>query len=109
MNLRLKENWDQFIELYQKSGLTKADFCRSQKVTESQFYYYIKFHRGKNEHEAATSGSAIEKKSNFIPVAIQKEFKIKINDSIGLTFESLPEPAWMASLIKFMGNDHAAI
>ena len=39
----------------------------------------------------------------------KKEFKIKINDTIGLTFESLPEPIWMANLIKSIGDLHATV
>jgi hypothetical protein len=106
-NLRGKDSWKEFMELYKRSGLSRAEFCRSQKITEGKYYYYSKLHRVKDEH-AVTAGQTV-KKSNFIGLAANKEFKIKINDTTELSFETLPEPAWMASLIKFIGNSHATL
>ena len=107
MDLRSKQNWGKLIELYQKSGLTKAEFLRSQKITEGQYYYYAKFHR--NKIQESTNSLPVIHKTNFIPMVSQKEFKIKINNSILLTFDSLPEPIWMANLIKSVGDFHAAV
>ena len=108
MDLRVKQNWRNFLELFLKSGMTKADYCRSQKMHPSKFYYYAKLHR-----EAATKPlngtQAISKQSNFVPMAIKKDFKIKINDSITLSFEAAPDASWMASFIKSFGISHATI
>lgn len=109
MDLRSKQNWEKLIELYQKSGLTRPDFLRSQKISDSQYYYYAKFHRNKIQAQESAMAMPVVHKSNFIPIVSQKEFKIKINDSIGLTFDSLPEPTWMANLIKSIGDFHAAV
>lgn len=109
MNLRSKQTWDNFIERYQKSGLTRADFLRSQKITESQYYYYAKFHRNKVQPQESTNTLPVVQKSNFIPMVSQKEFRITINNSIGLTFDSIPEAIWLANLIKSIGNFNATV
>lgn len=109
MDLRLKQNWDNFIERYEKSGLTRADFLRSQKITEGQYYYYAKFHRNKIQAQESATTLPVVQKSNFIPMVSQKEFKITINNSIGLTFDSIPEAVWIANLIKSIGNFNATV
>lgn len=109
MDLRSKQQWDKFVELYQKSGLSKADYLRSQKITDGQYYYYAKFHRNKIQAADSVTSMPVVQKQNFIPMISKKEFKIKINDSIGLTFDSLPEPVWMANLIKSIGDLHATV
>lgn len=109
MDLRLKQNWDNFIERYEKSGLSRADFLRSQKITEGQYYYYAKFHRNKIQAQESSTTLPVVQKSNFIPMVSQKEFKITISNSIGLTFDSLPEPIWIANLIKSIGNFNATV
>ena len=109
MDLRSKQNWDKLVELYQKSGLSKADFFRSQKITEGQYYYYAKFHRNKIQAQDLSTTLPMVQKSNFIPMVSQKEFKITINNSIGLTFDSLPEPIWIANLIKSIGNFNVTV
>lgn len=108
MDLKSKHNWLNFLELWSKSGLTKADFCKSKKITVSKFYYYAKRHRDLPVKSATVPHSS-SKHSLFIPIASKKEFKIKINDSVGLTFESAPDASWMANFIKSFGEYHAAV
>lgn len=108
MDLKSKQNWLHFLELFSKSGQTKADFCKSKKITLSTFYYYAKRHRDLPTKSAmAVQGSS--KKSLFIPIVSKKEFKIKINESVSLTFDAAPDALWMASFIKSFGDYHAAV
>lgn len=108
MDLKLKQNWLNFLDLWSKSGQTKAEFCKSKKITTSKFYYYAKRHRDLPSKSTITPHSA-PKKSLFIPVTTKKEFKIKINESVSLTFETAPDALWMASFIKSFGDYHAAV
>lgn len=73
MDLKIKQNWHNFFALYQKSGMTKEDFCRSQKIASSRFFYYAKMHRD-TEIPKETSKAAL-----FLPVSTKKDFTIKIN------------------------------
>jgi len=101
MDLKVKQNWQKFFDLYLKSGLTKADFCRSQKIAQSKFFYFAKLHR-------ESSASKPSSPSNlFLPVVSKKDFTIKINNKVELSFESLPDAIWMASFIKSLGDAHA--
>jgi hypothetical protein len=108
MNLKSKQNWLHFLDLWSKSGLTKTEFCKSKKITASKFYYYDKRHRDLSAKSAAHTQPS-SKQSLFIPVASKKEFKIKINESVSLTFEVAPDASWMASFIKSFGDYHAAV
>jgi hypothetical protein len=101
MDLKVKQNWQHFYDLYLKSGLTKADFCRSQKLTTSKFFYYAKLHRETTPSQQNHSASL------FLPVVGKKDFTMRINNSVSLTFEAIPDAHWMASFVKSLGETHA--
>jgi hypothetical protein len=108
MDLKSKQNWLNFLDLWSKSGQTKAEFCKSKKITASKFYYYAKRHRVLPSKPTIAAHST-HKQSLFIPVTSKKEFKIKINESVSLTFEAAPDALWMASFIKSFGDHHATV
>jgi len=108
MDLKSKQNWQHFLDLWSKSGQTKMEFCKSKKIAVSKFYYYAKLHRDLSSKSTILPHST-PKKSLFIPVTSKKEFKIKINESVSLTFEAAPDALWMASFIKSFGDHHAAV
>ena len=101
MDLKLKSNWQQLMDQYRKSGLSKIEFCRSQKIPTHTFFYYQKIHR--------SSESQIPKKNVqlFIPLIEKKDFNIRINNTISLSFETVPDAVWMASFVKSLGDTHA--
>ena len=99
MDLRLKQNWQQLFEQYLKSGLSKAEFCRSQKIPSHTFFYYQKLHGGDNQNKSDFKTST----SLFIPLTNKKDFKIKINNSLALSFETVPDASWMADFVKSLG------
>jgi len=107
MKLKSKQEWLAFLELRRKSGLNTTEFCKTQKISSSMFYYYANLHKDNTSN--TQSMPAVQKQSNFISISTKKEFKIKINDSIGLTFDSPPEATWIANLIKSIGDYHAAV
>lgn len=108
MDLKSKQNWLAFLDLWAKSGLTKMDFCKSKKIKLSKFYYYAKRHRDL-PGKSSLAPRPNSKQSLFIPLASKKEFKIKINESVSLTFEAAPDALWMASFIKSFGEHHASV
>lgn len=101
MDLKVKQNWQHFYDLYLKSGLTKADFCRSQKIAQSKFFYFAKLHREPSSSKQSSSSNL------FLPVVSKKDFVIKINNKVELSFESLPDALWMANFIRSLGETHA--
>jgi hypothetical protein len=104
MNFKLKQNWLNFVDLYSKSGMTKADFCRSQKIPAHTFFYYQKFH-GTIKNSFPRSEQSVA--PLFVPLTEKKEFRIRINNSVSLSFDSVPEASWMASFVKSLGETHA--
>lgn len=101
MDLKVKQNWQHFYDLYLKSGLTKTDFCRSQKMAQSKFFYFAKLHRESSPPKPSSSTNL------FLPVVSKKDFTIKINNKVELSFESLPDALWMANFVKSLGDAHA--
>lgn len=101
MNLKVKQNWERFFDLYLKSGLSKADFCRSQKMLPSKFFYYAKLHREAAPKKTSSASNL------FLPVSEKKDFKIKINGTVEICFESTPDALWMANFINSLGGVHA--
>lgn len=100
MDLKVKQNWQHLYDQYLKSGSTKAEFCKSQKIPQHTFFYYQKFHGTVNQTSAREDRSS----KLFIPVTEKKEFKIKVNNSITLSFELLPEASWMANFVNALGE-----
>jgi hypothetical protein len=103
MDLRVKQNWQQLFEQYLKSGLSKAEFCRSQKIPSHTFFYYPKLHGGGNQIKSDLKPST----ALFIPLIEKKNFKIMINNSLSLSFESVPDASWMADFVKSLGAANA--
>lgn len=101
MDLKLKSNWLQLMDQYRRSGLTKAEFCRSQKIPAPTFFYYQKFHRS-TLPELPQKGAKL-----FIPLVEKKDFIIRINNSISLSFEAAPDAVWMAKFVAALGDTHA--
>lgn len=100
MDLKLKNNWQQLMDQWRRSGLSKAEFCKSQKIPVHTFYYYQKLHR--------STGTPPQKTSQlFVPLIEKKDFTIRINNSISLSFETTPDANWMASFVKSLGELHA--
>lgn len=102
MDLKNKENWQRLFNLYIKSGMTKADFCRSQGIAQSRFFYYAKYHRN-------LTPAPVDKTNLFVPLVEKKEFTIRINNSVGLSFESVPDAHWMANFVKSLGEAYARV
>lgn len=101
MDLKVKQNWQHFFELYLKSGLTKANFCRTQKMAPSRFFYYAKLHRQSQSPKESSPSNL------FLPLVGKKDFTIKINNKVELSFESIPDALWMANFVKSLGDAHA--
>lgn len=101
MDLKVKQNWQHLYDQYLKSGMTKADFCKSQKIPQHTFFYYQKFHS-----TIGQPSTLIDHHSSklFVPVTEKKEFTIKVNNSITLSFELLPEASWMARFVNALGE-----
>ena len=104
MDLRVKQNWQQLFEQYLKSGFSKAEFCRSQKIPSHTFFYYQKLHGEGHQIKSDFKPST----ALFIPLTEKKDFKIKINNSLSLSFESVPDASWMADFVKSLGVANAS-
>ncbi|MFA6931347.1 MAG: hypothetical protein WCT05_13560 [Lentisphaeria bacterium] len=68
-----KRNWKRVVELWRKSGLSKADFCRRNNIPGRRFSYYsIKFKafsRPKKPAKNVDAASAFDSnKHNFAEV-----------------------------------------
>ena len=100
MELKVKQNWQHLYDQYLKSGMTKADFCRSQKIPSHTFFYYQNLHGNVNQNPDREDGPS----KLFVPVTERKEFKIKVNNSSTLSFELLPEASWMANFVNALGE-----
>ena len=103
MDFKVRQNWLNFNDLYLKSGITKVDFCRSQKIPAHTFFYFQKYH-GTIKNSPSHTNKAVT--SIFIPLSEKKEFRIRINNSVSLSFDSVPEASWMANFVKSLGCSH---
>jgi len=59
--------WEQHYQRWQHSGLTKAVYCRQEKINEKNFYNWSKKFRDETEQTTPVS------KQSFIPVHVNPE------------------------------------
>ena len=99
--------WKKMISNYEQSNLKKAEFCKQNRLVVSQFYYWC----SKLRPDLNIPNNSIRNTSEnslFLPVKKdrnEKGFQIILNDT-KLSFDSLPEPSWLASLLKSMGESN---
>ena len=103
MNPKVKPHWPSVLDHFRKSGLSRAEFCRTHKLSCSSFAYQAKLHGSK----ALVPVSQASPLSSFISVRERSEFKLKINDSFTLSFDSLPDATWLSTFVKSLGGEHA--
>ncbi len=112
INLRPKEHWGRLVNLYAQSGLSKADFCRQQKISVVRFYYWCNLLRPELKSIPQESTS-IKDKSNedlFLPIKTPlktSNVRIKLQNGIELEFLSTPDSTWMATFICNLGCQNA--
>lgn len=96
--------WNKVIEGYESSGLSKAEYCKNQKLPANKFYYWcIKLRPDLKSSPLGNQSS----KSEFIPfkaTKVESPFTIIFNSGPELKFNSLPDPVWIANLISFAAN-----
>jgi len=93
------DKWKKFINEYERSGLSKSQFCKSKKLKNHQFYYWCsKLRPDLNISQTPTSDKV------FIPLKdeVKKSIKIELGGGTKLTFDHIPDPSWFAKLIKSM-------
>ena len=103
MTPKVKPNWPSVFDHFRKSGLTRAEYCRTHKLSRSSFAYHAKIHETSAPAESVKGSSP-----SFISVRERgPEFKLRINETLTLSFETLPDASWLSTFVKFLGVDHA--
>ena len=107
MTPKVKPHWPSVIDQFRKSGLSRAEFCRIHKLSPSSFAYQAKI------CEVQVPPSALKVKgpsASFISVRERgPEFKLKINDSLILSFDSLPEASWPSVFVRSFGGESCSL
>ncbi|HAZ73311.1 MAG TPA: hypothetical protein DCW58_01845 [Candidatus Pacebacteria bacterium] len=110
-NSRSREQWERIINLYAQSGQTKADFCRQQKISVLRFYYWCNLLRPdfKSFSQKSNTGKKKQDEDFFIPIKTPPKtsnVRIKLQNGLELEFLSMPDSAWMATLICNLGRQN---
>ena len=90
--------WKNHIEQFLKSGLAQVDYCKKHGLNAKSFSVR------KSEYfrrERKTSKDA------FVPI-IKKgsSFTIKLSTGLELSFDETPDPTWIGSVLKSIGQEH---
>jgi hypothetical protein len=82
MRPKVKPHWPTVFDQFRKSGLTKADFCRTHKISLSSISYYSKLHS--QEHQLVP---VVQSSSSFILLSTDiKLSAVEIIKLYGLRF-----------------------
>jgi len=98
--------WQKIIGVYEKSNLSKTEFCKEYNLPISRFYYWCGKLRPNLKSENHVN---VSRKSSFLPIkttSIEKSFCLTLSGGMEVHFDPLPEPTWLAKLIKSLGELH---
>ena len=102
------EFWKKIVKTYAESNLSKSDFCYENKIHKGQFYYWCT--KLRPDLKAKPGPATINSNDSlFLPVkTIQKEkiFSLTLPNGMKISFDSLPDPSWIANLIISVDNMH---
>jgi len=106
-----REAQELFIEAYRrlKSKGGKIYFADSTHPHHNAVISYGWIKKGEDfEILCNSEASKLDKTPSgpnlFISLASKKDFIIKINGSVSLSFETVPDALWMANFVKAMGD-----
>lgn len=96
-NLSVKENfWFNHVESFLNSGMQQKDYCKKHGLNPKSFSVrkseYMKRQRSDNTKK-------------FIALTSNDSIKIKLSSGTELTFEKVPDPAWIGAVLKELGSD----
>ena len=97
--------WINHITNFKFSGLTQAEYCKKYNISKGSF----------SGQKCALKKKGLLPPTNteeklFIPLKeiVRNDFSLKLGE-IELIFKSKPDPVWMASFVREIGNGHACI
>ncbi len=100
------EFWKKIIKTFAESNLSKADFCNENKLHKGQFYYWCTKLRPDLK---AKPGITKSDNTLFLPIKTsqkEKMFSLILPNGMKISFDSLPDPSWIANLIISVDNMH---
>lgn len=98
---QMESYWKYHIENAKKNGVSKAEYCKSNKLSEKQFYYWQRKLADNNIKKTKEE----KKESKFIQVKVKEkdnnssEIIMKLPHGVTLEGNKYPEPKWVANLL----------
>ena len=92
--------WKQQVEAWKDSGLSIKKFCRMEGLIEHQFYRWKKIILS-----SASSADFIEAKDKS---SVATQFTITLPNQMRLSFDRLPDAAWLGGVLRIFGESRAS-
>ena len=96
--------WQQHLQKYRASGLTRKAYCLEHGLTINQLVYQIKQSSAKDDRISGAFAQVVTCEPK--PMAPAERFVARLVLGRGITFEvdSGVDPAWIARLISHVGG-----
>jgi len=105
---RSSKSWNKIIDSYESSGMSKTKFCQSKNIPRPQFLYWCNKLRPNLKSQTHVKRAYSVSGTPFLPVirTTQAHFSITLGNGVKVSFDSAPEPKWLAELISSFGSSH---
>ena len=95
-----REKWDEIIRDLQSSGLNPNQYASQHKISKTSLYYHLKKRKQSTNKQQEPRGLVHEVKLSELKVYAKPEMlRMSLGDA-DLTFSELPDPHWLAALIR---------
>ena len=94
-----REKWDAIIEDLESSGLSSNRYADQHQISKSSLYSELRKRRARHTHNAEPPAVHEFKLSELTVYPSSQALKINLGD-VDLTFDELPDPQWLATLIR---------
>ena len=95
-----KHKWDAIISDLESSGLNPNQYAARHQISKTSLYYHLRKRRETAKQRVDPRGLVHEVKLSELKVYTKPDtLKLSLGGS-DLTFGELPDPAWLAELIR---------
>ena len=94
-----REKWDAIIRDLESSGLSVYRYAKEHQISKSSLYTELRKRRARSQPSPQQPAVHEFKLSDLQPYKPTQALKMNIGEA-DLTFGELPDPQWLAALIK---------
>lgn len=96
--------WQQHLDNFKSSGLSRAAYCRQHELKTHQLAYWLDRGGKARGHSKVAFARVVVAEPPSKAAARSTKARLYFSDSVALELDSGADPAWIAQLIRHVGG-----